>query len=259
MAYYIWMSLTKNKLPIQLTMKSAIINKLLQDNIGQNETCKNCKEQNGMITKPLTPYMISDSATLPDDRIMFIGKAARGDGIGEEINDYLEDVTSFGKKFLSESSWAFYSYTKEIVEKYYGNFDEALKHISISNMMKCNNETMTDTTPWEAKINCIEKNRFIWNEMEILMPKRIIFYTHSYYDKFINDYKPANCSSVKDITDINYRITIGEKTSLYWHREFRDVKNNVICSFIRVSHPMKKKRQEFVDSILNWLKQTENK
>ncbi|HEY5591892.1 MAG TPA: hypothetical protein VIK55_12845 [Paludibacter sp.] len=238
-------------------MKQTIIDQLLIDKIGINKVCNNCKVQNGMCTTPLTPYLISDNLTLPNERIMFIGKVARGDSFGEYVADNLEDVTSFGKDYLENNSWAYYSYTKEIVETYYGDFERALKYISFSNMVKCNNETMNDTTPWDAKVNCIDKNKFIWKEVEIIKPKKIIFYTHNYYDTFIEKFRPTDCYSINDITDINHRVNIGNKTSLYWHREFLDKNNNIVCSFLRVSHPMMKNRVDFIDSILTWLKQGE--
>lgn len=236
-------------------MKDDIINKLLNDKIGLNDICKGCKQQNNMFTTPLTPYLISNKSIDPENRIMFIGKVARGEDVGFKIEDNLEDVTEFGEQSLRNSSWAFYSYTKEIVETYYGDFERALPHISFSNMVKCNNETMNDTTPYDAKICCIEKNRFIWKEVEIIEPKRLIFYTHSYYDNFINDYRPQNYHRHKDITDINFSVPIGAKVSLYWHREFYDKSGNIICKFLRVSHPMMQRRRDFIDCVLNWLRE----
>lgn len=237
-------------------MKQSIINMLLLDKIGLNEVCINCKAKNNMVTTPQTPYIISNNSTLTKDRIMFIGKVARGDGFGEMIEDNLEDVTSFGEELLSDSAWAYYAYTREIIERYYGDLDKAIEHISFANIMKCNNETTNDSTPWDAKICCIDKNQFIWKEINIIKPKRIIFYTHYYYDLFIENFRPLNYDSIKDITDKNHRIKIGMKTSLYWHREFYDKDNNIICTFLRVSHPMLKNKNDFVQMIISWLLQT---
>lgn len=238
-------------------MKKAIIRKHLQDNIGQNETCINCKNGYNMVTNPLTPYIIADKTTKENDRIMFIGKAARGDSFGTLINEIFEDVTEFGEDFLENSSWAYYSYTRDIIQDYYGDFDTAFKHITFSNMVKCNNETNNDTTPNEAKSCCIDKNKFIWKEVQIIRPRRIIFYTHFYYDDFIEKFRPLNCASIKDITTKENKIKVGKKASLFWHRQFYDMNNNLICSFLRTSHPMLKKKKDFVSSILNWLRSTE--
>lgn len=238
-------------------MKQLILKKLIDDEIGLNTNCDICKKNNNTFTSPFSPYLIADNSTNPKDRIMFVGKVARGDGIGDICEGILEDVTSFGEKYFRSSSWAFYSYTNEIVEKYYGDIEKAIKHISFSNMVKCNNETMNDTTNFEAKISCIEKNQFIWKEIHIIKPKRIIFYTHYDYDYFIRVFKPNNFSYYKDIKDEKYRIKVGNKTSLYWHREFYDNDHNLICSFLRVSHPMMKNRNDYVNAILHWLKETE--
>ena len=238
-------------------MKQSIIDKHLYDEIGRNEICLHCKDKNDMFTNPLTPYIISDKLSEEKDRVMFIGKVAIGDSFGTLINEMLEDVTEFGEEFLETSSRAYYSYTKEIVEEYYGGFDKAFKHITFSNMIKCNNETVNDTTPYDAKICCIDKNKFIWKEVDIIKPRRIIFYTHYYYDDFIEKFRPQNCLFIKDITSKENRIEIGNKTSLYWHREFYDHSNNLICSYLRTSHPMMKNREDFVSSIIAWLRSTD--
>lgn len=234
-------------------MKQILISRFLSDNIGINSFCKECRESGEIITTPLTPYLVPSSNDEPNEKILFVGKVARGDSIGEMVAEKLEDVTSFGEEYLKESSWAFYAYTREILEKYYGSLDIAISHVSFSNMVKCNNESTNDTTPWETKICCIEKNRFIWKEIEILKPKRIIFYTHYYYDYFIKDFLPDNCMYTKDITNDKNRIKIGNRSSLFWHRNFYNADNKIICSFLRVSHPMMKKKDEFVNAIVTWL------
>jgi hypothetical protein len=37
------------------------------------------------------------------------------------------------------------------------------------------------------KENCLNKIGVFWNELKILKPKHLIFFTHYYYDKFLND------------------------------------------------------------------------
>ena len=240
-------------------MKEQLITQLIKEQIGNNSICKLCRSENSIDTIPLSPYLISENDSLPNERIMFIGKTARGDGIGEYIDDTIEDVTKFGNDFIRNSSWAFYSYTNEIIQRYFGDFEKGIKNITFSNMVKCNNSSMTDTTPYGAKICCVEKNKFIWKEVDIIKPKRIIFYTHYYYDDFIESFRPKNCTKVKDITNRNERIKVGRKTSLFWHRELYDNANNLICSFLRTSHPMMKNRIDFIDCIYEWLNKTSAK
>ncbi len=240
-------------------MKDQLIKQFVTEQIGENAICKICRTEHGIDTTPLTPYLFPSDDSLPENRIMFIGKTARGDGIGDYIDDTIEDVTKFGNEFIRESSWAFYSYTREIIETYFGDLEEGIKNISFSNMVKCNNSSMTDETTYEAKVCCVDKNQFIWKELNIINPKRIIFYTHYYYDNFIEQYRPNNCTSIKDITDKKERVDIGEKTSLFWHREFYDKDDNLICTFLRTSHPMMKNREDFVESILQWLNKTGKK
>jgi hypothetical protein len=116
---------------------------------------------------------------------------------------------------------------------------------------------MNDSTPYNAKVCCIDENKFIWKEVDIIKPRRIIFYTHYYYDDFIERFRPQYQLRFKDLTDRQFRISVGGKTSLYWHRDFFDANENIICSFLRVSHPMMKNREDFIEAIVDWLRQTE--
>lgn len=238
-------------------IKDTLIKQLVLENIGENSICKKCRIENDIDTIPLGPYLVPDNDSNPDDRIMFIGKTARGDSIGELIADMIEDVSEFGNKFIRESSWAFYSYTNEIIETYFGNFEDGIKNIAFSNMVKCNNSSMEDETTYATKKCCVDQNRFIWKEVNIIKPKRIIFYTHYNYDDFIEDYRPDNCSSIKDVINKTKRVKIGSKTVLHWHREFYGENNKLLLSFLRTSHPMMKDRKDFIRNILSWLHKTE--
>lgn len=133
-------------------MKKTIIELLLKSQIGVNPVCVGCKDLNKMDTTPLTPYIIPDKSTPEEERIMFIGKVGRGDGFGKKVEDNLEDVTEFGIEEFEASSWAFYSYTKEIAETYYGDFEKPSDHICFSNLVKCKNSSMNDTTLCVAKL-----------------------------------------------------------------------------------------------------------
>ena len=130
-------------------MKQVVINQFIKDNIGINEICKGCANRNNNIEPiGLTPYLISDSNTDPKNRIMFIGKVARGNDFGEEVTENLQDVTGFGVDFITNSSWAFYSYTRDIIENYFGDLEKAIPNISFSNMVKCNNESYGGDGLW---------------------------------------------------------------------------------------------------------------
>ena len=229
-----------------------------KDKIGENEICSRCREETNICTTPLSPYLISDEVINPNERIMFIGKTARGSDFGEETDIFYEDVTAFGNDFIRTSSWAYYSYTREIIKRYFGSIDAGIKHITYSNLMKCNNESTQDTTPYNAKQYCLNENKFIWKEIGIIQPKRLIFYSHNYYDDFIENFRPLNSHHFIDVTDKSNAIEVGEKSALYWHREFFDKNNKLLCAFLRTSHPERLNKEDFVQNVLRFLKKTEN-
>lgn len=228
-----------------------------KEKIGENVICSKCRKETNICTTPLSPYFINDEKINPDERIMFIGKTARGSGFGEETDIFFEDVTAFGNEFIRNSSWAYYSYTREIIEKYFGNIDSGIKYITYSNLMKCNNESTQDTTPYIAKQYCLNENKFIWKEIDIIQPKRLIIYSNRFYDDFIENFRPMNCDHFKDVTDKFNKVEVGEKYALYWHREFFDKNGKLICAFLRTSHPERLNKKKFVQNVLTFLKETE--
>jgi len=230
-----------------------------KDKIGENEICNKCRKETNICTTPLSPYLISDEEINLNDRIMFIGKTARGSDFGRETEIFYEDVTAFGHDFIRNSSWAYYSYTREIIKRYFGSIDTGIKFITYTNLMKCNNESTQDTTPYSAKRYCLNENKFIWKEIEIIQPKRLIFYSHNYYDDFIENFRPSNCHHLIDVTDKANTAAVGKKFALYWHREFFDKEGKLICAFLRTSHPERLKKEDFVQNVLYFLKGTENK
>ena len=57
---------------------------------------------------------------------------------------------------------------------------------ALSNIVKCNDGSTTDNTTDEIRTNCMDKLGVIWKEVEILKPKRIVFFTGRNYDDFID-------------------------------------------------------------------------
>ena len=98
------------------------------------------------------------------------------------------------------------------------------------------------------KIHCIDKLQVIWKEIEILKPKRVIFYTARYYDDFIRKFKPNGCIEIVDVID-NYN-------DCWWHRKFLDDNGNIIFDFLRIYHPERKTKEDYVAKVVNWLKET---
>jgi hypothetical protein len=223
--------------------------------LGENEICNECKKE-GDIEIPLSIYYVGKN--LPcNDSVFFIGKTAvGGEGIGPIINSLFTDSTSFGEESLDglermSKIRAYYSYTHDIIKNYYGSYEMGKNNVALSNIVKCNNTTTNDSTDNRRKEYCINTLKTIWKEVDLISPKNIIFYTNTYYDDFIDAFRPELCTNFEDIIDSN--IKIGKKNVPWWHRRFYDKKGYVICNLLRLSHPQRMKKDEYVARVVEWL------
>lgn len=236
-------------------MKDQVFKMYHHISLGENEICYECKKE-GNIEIPLSIYYVG--VNLPcHDSIFFIGKTAvGGEGIGPVINSSFTDSTTFGEESLDglerlSGLRAYYSYTHEIIKHYYGSYEKGKRNVALSNIVKCNNTTTNDSTDYRRKDFCIKKLQTIWKEVDLLLPKKIVFYTNTYYDDFIDEFRPNLCESIEDIIDTN--VMIGNKNSPFWHRRFYNKDGNIICDFLRLSHPQRMKKDEYVSCVVEWL------
>lgn len=232
--------------------------------IGKNEICKKCNAENEMEI-PLSFYFAGDKFEKGEDTILFVGKTAVGGANfekeyqGDFKNDLFTDATKFGEKSLDliepySTSRPFYNYTYHLIENYYGTYEKGKSYVALTNIVKCNNTTTNDTTFYHIKDFCINKLGVIWKEIQILSPKRVVFFTHEYYDDFIDAFIPENCVTVEEVSD--KRIVIGNKTTPWWHRRFLDEKNERICDFLRLGHPQMMDKLAYINAVVKWLNET---
>jgi len=237
-------------------MKDTIFEMYKSISVGKNQICLECNNE-GALGKPLSIYFIGENFKTSDDTILFVGKTAiGGEGIGPFIDNLFTDGTEFGELSLDlkeeyATRRAFYSYTHDIVAQYYGSYENGKKHIALTNLVKCNNASTNDETPPSVKQCCINDLQVIWKEIEILQPKRIVFYTGRNYDDYIDNFEPLNYFECIDIVD--------DDPGCWWHRKFLDNNKNTICDFLRVFHPSRQGKEEFVSNVVDWLNETKTK
>ncbi len=233
-------------------MKTSLHQMMIDARMGSNsnDLCKQCRRASNHVTNALGPYLVCD-AEFSANSILFIGKVARGDCLGPEIADQLEDVTAFGAASIAERSWPYYAYTRAIIERVYGDLATGIRHVSFTNMVKCNNETTPDTSDRTSKEFCIAKNRFIWREIEVIRPRLVIFYTGTAYDDFIDGYMPDFARSHQDNAD--REVVIGKKRMPWRDRSFFDDQQREVLRFLRVGHPERKKKEDFVRVLSEWI------
>jgi len=245
-------------------MKQDIFEMYKELNLGNCVTCKECRlaNINRPLYEPVSIWTIGENFSNSKDKILFIGKTARGgdESIGTFIDNSFYDATEFGTNSLALDGYSspYYSYTNEIIKRYFGTFEEGKKNIAFTNLVKCNNGTTKDSTIWTTKILCLDKMKVVWKELEILKPQRIIFYSHTDYDYFIENYFNANAYRFIDITNKAHCISIGNKYSFWWHRDFYNENGNKVLSFLRLSHPERLLKEDYVNNVVRWLKQTKS-
>lgn len=218
--------------------------------VGSNTTCQICRRESGVITNALGPWLLAEPVSKLST-VLFVGKVARGDSLGQEVGDYLEDVTEFGSDFIVTSSWPYWSYTRDIIVRTFGSLEAGLPRTSFTNIVKCNNETTLDTTSYTAKVHCISENRFIWREIEFLRPRLVVFYTSRTYDEFIDAFMPDFAATWRDNAD--QMIAVGQKTMPWWDRSFFNAEGIEELRFLRIGHPERKNNEDFVELVSTWL------
>lgn len=234
-------------------MKETIFEMYKSISIGQNTICEECNKEKEL-GLPLSLYFVGEKFQPSEDTIMFVGKnAIGGEGIGQIVDNIFIDSTNFGALSLGlEEEWstrrAFYAYTNEIIKRYYGSYEFGKQFVALTNIIKCNNSSTNDQTSFNTKKFCIEELQVIWREVNVLQPKRIIFYTGRDYDEFIDEFRPSNYFNHIDIED--------DETNCWWNRKFINEDSSTALEILRVFHPQRKIKEEYISKILDWLNQT---
>lgn len=238
------------------------------NNLGKNEICHICKKEQINIdcglSSPITPYYVGKHYEDDNFKILFVGKNARGTlyDFGENIPEII-DAREKGSEYFLEYSKPFWTYIKAISCLVLANEPEdAIERIAITNLIKCNNAmdddgknsdgTYNDYTTPTMMENCLNKLGVFWNELDILKPKHIIFFTHFYYDEYLNNF--SNKFTLKEIHDKEFSRQNGAKRILWWDRHFYEGEK-LVMRVLRTSHPQYQKKEEFVEKIANWIMQ----
>ena len=232
--------------------------------IGKNDICLKCREENkkesSNLSTPLSYWIVGEKFHEDPHKILFVGKTARGneEEIGAVIDGLFRDGTQTGEELFREKGWAYWKYTRDIVLKNYENVDDPLKHIAFTNLIKCNNSDTVDRTLFSTKHFCLDELQVFWKELEIIDPKKVIFYTGWEYDNFISDHLCNLRLNFEDITNRYYKVEIGKKQMPWWHRIIYDDGSNEKWEFLRIGHPERMKEEDYVNKVYEWIKNGTN-
>ncbi len=209
-------------------------------NLGECSLCRQCREGRNL-SGPIGCWLVGEKFNEEDKRILFIGKNAR-DNPGNKYHTY-QNTFEDTRMRLWNKGYPYWRYTKEITERIFG--DNSCEHIAFTNIVKCNDSSGRDTTSDDVKKICILDLQVLRKEIEIIQPTNIVFYTALTYDSFI----PQVFDSFEK-RQYGERI-IGAK-SVPWLCADAVIGGDRI-NVLRTGHPERKKREDFVNAVCEWL------
>ena len=211
-------------------------------NFGTNSICAKCRENNKNLSMPVSIWQYGSKFDESRYRVLFVGKNARGNP--GTVNKSYIDSTKRADEIHSINRWAYWNYTNEIASALYA--ENAWEQIAFTNIVKCNNSGTTDTTTEDMKTNCILRLGVIRTELEAINPNNVIFYTGYDYD----DYIEKIFDNTEDVE--NKTVKIGSK-NMPFHSFFGYINNKKI-NCLRIGHPERMKKSEYVSLVVNWIK-----
>lgn len=226
--------------------ESDIFNMYKKMNIRKNEICLKCQEENKNLFPPISIWQVGTKYENSKHKVLFVGKNARGRLDLNEKNNFIDSTQNGENYFFNCKKSAYWNYTREISEKLYGIGKASWDNISFTNIIKCNNSMTIDTTTDSMRENCI--NQFFLEELNILQPEHIVFYTNREYDKNIKEI----FNNIENKTTQEFTVECGKRQMLWW--EFDAKLNNKIIKCLRTNHPERKKKEPFVENVANWIR-----
>jgi hypothetical protein len=234
-------------------LQSRIFDMYERKKVGRNLVCRECQkgcEAQGLhLYGPLSFWHVGENYEQDPSRVLFVGKTARRT-TGTKRRTGIWDVREYAGDFFWEKTWAFWSYTKAILERVYGTPTLGWEKTALTNLMKCNNSGNVDTTTNAMKQSCLGNLKVFQAEVGLLKPKLIVFYTGPSYDTYLDDlFFGDNYIDHKEGFVRN-----GGKKMRWWDREFT-LKGKPVLRFLRTSHPERQGKDGFIRKVSQWIGQ----
>ncbi|HZK54253.1 MAG TPA: hypothetical protein VFC84_08685 [Desulfosporosinus sp.] len=251
----------------------SIIKMYMKAKLTDNDTCKNCKleaeKRFEWISEPLALWHVGEEFLEDNLRVVFVGKPHRGEPWTPDEDSRYEGKNQLVKTNSSTygiaencATWLFHTgkgpywrYTKEITAGLFGNEETAWDKIAMSNLIKCTVSNKEDKTTESMKQKCVNELGIIWKELQLIGAKNVIIYSGPSYDHVISDdlmRKFWDVERIDEKTDNKHRIPVGRKNCLWWDREII-LKSGEMLRILRVSHPERMRKNDYVKNISDWL------
>ena len=215
-------------------------------NVSTNSVCVACKnscDRKGLeLQGPISAWCVGKNFYKNSYRVLFVGKTARGIPGSAETHCY-NNFTVSRDVLWYKRRWAYWNYTRLICKNVFG--DDSIENIAFINMVKCNVSATTDKNTSKMKDFCITQLGIIKEEIKIIKPAKIIFYTARDYDCYIRR------RLFDDLTvKVDGQCQIG-KMNMPW---LEAVSQTDGIQILRVGHPGYKTKVAFTDKISEWIK-----
>ena len=220
-----------------------------QLNIPQNKACCDCDSK---YKQPLLPWQIGEKYLTEEGGIFVAGKPHRRIP-GTVRTSGVIDGREVGKNLFFDAHWPYWNYTKEALNSIYRTSEESWDHIAFSNIVKCSSTDTGDKTTWLCANQCIIENKVIFKEIELLRPRKILFFTWSMHRNMLEDIPFANTGTTIEHTNSEYKIKCGAKQLGWWDRTLTANWGSKV-DFLILGHPERMKKDEYIRMISNWLK-----
>lgn len=225
--------------------------------LGKNASCLQCREKcqgKDAISMPISPWQIGPKYHEDPYRLLFVGKTARGEVGIETPGGYLDARPEGQRCFDEYKRWPYWGYTSELLARLFGNPNEGWERIAFTNLIKCNASSKQDCTTQQMKENCLKNLGVAWREIQILAPRQIIFYTGWTYDDYIVEWSKTIGNRIVDRSGRDHIEPNGKRSIPWWHREIY-ADDKLVLRFLRTGHPERKNKEDYLNSLLNWIKQ----
>ena len=220
-----------------------------QLNIPRNAVCGNCDSE---YKQPLLPWQIGKKYFTGKGGVFVAGKPHRGTpGIVRPSG--VIDGRKVGERLFFNESWPYWNYTKEALNSIYGTSKESWAHITFSNIVKCSSTDTQDKTSWLCAKQCVAENGVVFKEIELLQPRKILFFTWSMHRSLLEKVPFARSGTVVEHTSSEHKRECGAKKLGWWDRTL--VANwGSRVDYLVLGHPERMKKTEYVAMVSEWLK-----
>jgi len=216
--------------------------------IPSNENCRGCDAQ---YKAPLLPWNVGSRFHSKQGGVFLAGKPHRGKP-GTVRDSGVIDGRDVGRTLFFNEKWPYWSYSREILTSVYGSAKEGWDHIAFSNAVKCSSTDSNGKTTRQCVTQCLKENQVIFKEIELLRPRKIIFFTWSMHRDLFDNVPFAQPGTVMEHTDKNYRRACGRKQLGWWDRSLlANWGENV--DFLILGHPERMKKTEYVEMVSQWI------